>query len=261
MIIANEAYCRYFNQTSKKVIGSQFFQDRPPETQAIIRDAIDRLMMGEDFVTTEEYVFSNKNEKRWTQWTYLPIREGDKLVAIQSVGRDITERKNMEDQLRTSEERYRAVLDQQSELVFRWQPDMTITFVNEAFCNFYGRAKDKWIGRSFPSMLPESDQKILPETMQKISDEGFFQFERMESDKDNNAVWMSWSNRAIYNKAGEITEIQSVGHDITDRKRAEMSERIAREIAETLRKINMELSRSLDTEQILNNILDLNRPA
>ena len=152
---ANEAYCRYFEKSITDVIGSRFFQDRPPETQATIQDAIDRLMMGEDSVITEEFTFSSTQEKRWTQWAYLPIREANKLVAIQSVGRDITERKKFEEQLRASEERYRTVIDQQSEILFRWQPDLTITFVNEAFCNFYGRTKDKWIGRDFLSMLPK----------------------------------------------------------------------------------------------------------
>lgn len=257
---ANEAYCRYFGKSITDVIGSQFFQDRPPETQATIQGAIDRLMMGEDSVITEEFTFSSTQEKRWTQWAYLPIREANKLVAIQSVGRDITERKKFEEQIRASEERYRTVLDQQSEILFRWQPDMTITFVNEAFCNFYGRTKDKWIGRDFLSMLPKTDHSVLPQYLQKITDDGFFQFERIEVDKDDNFVWISWSNHAIYNKAGELIEIQSVGHDITDRKRAEQGERIAREIAETLRKINMELSSSLETEEILNNILDLIAP-
>ena len=254
---ANEAYCRYFNILPKKVIGTQFFLDRPPETQVIIRNAIDRLMMGEDTVITEEYTFSETNEKRWTQWAYLPIREDNKLVAIQSVGRDITDRKKVEEQLRASEERYRTMIDQQSEIVFRWQPDMTITFVNEAFCNFYGSTKNKWIGKSFLSMLPENEHSILSEYLNKIKKNGFLKFERIEVDKDKNFGWISWSNRAIYNNAGELIEIQSVGRDITDRKRAEQGERIALEIAETLRKINMELSRSLETEQILNNILEL----
>ena len=257
---ANEAYCRYFGKSVTEVIGKPFLQHRPPETQAIIRDAIDRLMMGEDFVLTEEYTFSSTHEKRWTQWAYLPIKEANKLVAIQSVGRDITERKNIEDQLRASEERYRTVLDQQSEILFRWQPDLTVSFVNEAFCNFYGRTKESWIGRDFLSMLPKTDQSVLPQYLEKIAEDGFFQFERIEVDKEDNFVWILWSNRAIYNKAGELIEIQSVGHDITDRKRAEQGERIAREIAETLRKINMELSSSLETEQILNNILDLIAP-
>ncbi len=257
---ANEAYCRYFNKSAKEVIGKQFFQDRPADTQVIIRDAIDRLMMGDDSVITEEFTFSSTHEKRWTQWVYLPIREARKLVAIQSVGRDITERKKVEEQLRTSEERYRTMLDQQSEIVFRCKPDLTITFVNEAFCSFYGRTKDKWFGKSFLSMLPESEHSIFSEYLDKIKKNGFLKFERIEIDKDENFGWISWNNRAIYNKAGELIEIQSVGRDITDRKRAEQGERMAREIAETLNKINMELSSSLETEQILNNILDLIAP-
>ncbi|MDX9863968.1 MAG: diguanylate cyclase [Anaerolineaceae bacterium] len=256
----NEAYCRYVNKSAEEVIGKQFFQNRPPETQAIIRDAINRLTMGEDSVVTEEYTFSTTNKKRWTQWAYLPIREADKLVAIQSVGRDITERKRIEEELRTSENRYRAVLDQQSEIVFRWQPDLKITFVNEAFCKFFGHSKENLIGENLLSVLPAADRPDLSQHLQKIKQDGFLQFESHETDHNGNKLWILWSNRAIYTKNRELIEIQSVGHDITDRKRAEQGERIAREIAETLRMINTELSRSLKTEEILNNILDLIAP-
>lgn len=100
----NEAYCRYFEKSSKEVIAHRFLQDRPPKTQAVIHDAIERLLAGEEIVTTEEFIFSKNNEKRWTQWTYLPIKENGKVLEIQSVGRDITDRKRAEQAEHTARE-------------------------------------------------------------------------------------------------------------------------------------------------------------
>ena len=40
--------------------------------------------------------------------------------------------------LRESEERYRAVVESQTEFIVRWKPDGTRTFVNEAYCRYFG---------------------------------------------------------------------------------------------------------------------------
>ena len=101
---ANEAYCRYFEKKTEELIGKPFLPDRPPETQVVIQNAIESLLAGEETVTTEEFTYSSSNEKRWTQWTYLPIKEDDKLVAIQSVGRDITDRIRAEQAERNARE-------------------------------------------------------------------------------------------------------------------------------------------------------------
>src|SRR4029077_704106 len=73
--------------------------------------------------------------------------------------RDVTDRKHSEaalrrseGRLRESEARYRAVVDDQIELVCRYLPDTTITFVNRAFADFYGRSRDELIGSSFADL-------------------------------------------------------------------------------------------------------------
>ena len=100
----NEAYCRYFEKPAEELIGRPFLPDRLPETQAVIQNAINRLVAGEESVLTEELSYSLDHEKRWTQWTYLPIKENDRLVAIQSVGRDITDQIRAEQAERTARE-------------------------------------------------------------------------------------------------------------------------------------------------------------
>ncbi|MFN6070586.1 MAG: ATP-binding protein, partial [Pseudanabaena sp.] len=50
--------------------------------------------------------------------------------------------------------------------------------------------------------------------------------------KDGRRVWVTWSNKPIYNDQGKLIEILSVGTDITDRKRAEKELQSAKEIAD-----------------------------
>ena len=66
---------------------------------------------------------------------------------------DVTDRRRQESALRQSEERYRAVVDSQTELVCRFTPDLTLTFVNEAYCRFLGKRRDEVLGSKL-SALP-----------------------------------------------------------------------------------------------------------
>jgi len=71
------------------------------------------------------------------------------------------QRKQSEHALLNSEERYRAVVESQMELICRFQPDGTYLFVNGAYCRYYGRTIDELVGhRDSPKIFPE-DQVLI----------------------------------------------------------------------------------------------------
>ena len=72
-----------------------------------------------------------------------------------------SERKHAEEALRESEERYRGVVETQTELVDRSLPDGTITFVNEACARHFGKKPEEMIGQSFLPLVPEEDHDKL----------------------------------------------------------------------------------------------------
>ena len=66
--------------------------------------------------------------------------------------------------LRKSEEQYRSVVEDQTELINRSTPDGTITFVNEAFCRYFSKTRDELIGQSYLPFIPVEDHDRLKET-------------------------------------------------------------------------------------------------
>src|SRR5262245_4010666 len=60
----------------------------------------------------------------------------------------LRKRRRAEDDWRASEERYREVVEAQTELVSRYERDGTLTFVNPAYCRYFGRPREQLIGRS-----------------------------------------------------------------------------------------------------------------
>ena len=57
-----------------------------------------------------------------------------------AVAQDITERQRVAEEIQSSKARYQAIVEDQSELICRFLPDGTLTFVNEAFCRHFPKA-------------------------------------------------------------------------------------------------------------------------
>ncbi len=139
------------------------------------------------------------------------------------------ERKQAEDRLRgreqdlrMSEERYREVVESQTDLVCRFRPDGTLTFANGAYCRFFGYAREKIIGRKFFDFVPEEHREAAIEYVTLLNKERRpLTVEHEVILPDGNIGWQHWADYPVVGRDGEVTEFQGIGRDITDRKRAE----------------------------------------
>ena len=117
-----------------------------------------------------------------------------------------------------SERRYRSLVESQNEMIARWNPDGTRTFVNQAYCRYAGKTEDELLGTSFFPDVVEAD---LPKVRTKIASltpetpTGLDVHRVIKA--DGSEAWNEWSDRALFDEAGELVEIQSVGRDVTDR--------------------------------------------
>jgi two-component system, LuxR family, sensor kinase FixL len=134
----------------------------------------------------------------------------------------LDERRRTEDALRRSEARYREVVEAQTDLICRFLPDTTLTFVNEAYCRFLNRRREELLGAKFSEFLPEAARRnVLDHLASLISNPRVEAIEHQVLLPNNTQAWHQWINHAIRGPDGTIVEFQAVGHDITDRKRAE----------------------------------------
>jgi PAS domain S-box-containing protein len=135
---------------------------------------------------------------------------------------DITERKQAEEALRQSEAHYRAIIESQIDLISRYRPDTTLTFVNDAYCQFYGKTREELIGQSYLSMVaPEFREIARKETESMVKDPRLISGEYLNYAADGVECWIQWVVQAIGDENGQIVELQAVGRDITQLKRTE----------------------------------------
>jgi PAS domain S-box-containing protein len=135
---------------------------------------------------------------------------------------DITERKEVEGALRRSEERYRRVVEAQSDLICRFLPDTTLTFVNEPYARYFRRSANELVGIRFLSLIPDhAHADVLRQLASFGPEQTARTYEHEVLLPDGSRSWQEWTDQAIFNEHGALVEFQSVGRDITDRKRAE----------------------------------------
>ncbi|MCX5647613.1 MAG: PAS domain S-box protein, partial [Planctomycetota bacterium] len=124
--------------------------------------------------------------------------------------------------LRRSEAQYRAVVEQQAEFICRWLPDGRITFVNDAYCRYFGKRREEVVGQSFMPLIPPEDQERVADHFASLTpDQPLATHEHRVIVPGGQIRWMQWTNRALFDSAGRVVEYQGVGRDVTERVLAE----------------------------------------
>ncbi|MCL7454054.1 MAG: PAS domain S-box protein [Anaerolineae bacterium] len=135
---------------------------------------------------------------------------------------EIAERKRIEVALRESEARYRAVVQDQTDLICRFRPDGTYTFVNQAYGQFYGSGEQASRGRSFFGLISAQEQEVYRALIQSLSpDEPVRTIEQRSRRAVRQERCLQWTLRGMFDEDGRLTELQAVGRDVTERRRAE----------------------------------------
>ncbi len=150
--------------------------------------------------------------------------------AVMGIFLDVTERVQAEQARQASEERYRAIVEDQTELVTRFLPDTTVTFANEANCRYFGVTLQEFQNGSFLRFVPEEDWPLVKEALAGLNgDNPIAVVEHRVLNGQGEIRWQQWINRAICDDQGRILEFQAVGRDITERKVAEEALKEAQE--------------------------------
>ncbi|NLI80840.1 MAG: PAS domain S-box protein [Deltaproteobacteria bacterium] len=180
------------------------------------------ISKGDHFQMEKRYILKG-GRLMWCHMTVSLIRDsfGDPNSAVVMLV-DITERRQAERALRQSEARYRAIVEDQVELVSRIWADYTYSFVNEAYCHRFGKTREQLLGSSLWDHVPRKGRQRLKRHYLSLTKENpVAVIEHRVVMPNGEVVWQQWTDRAIFDDGGRLKEIQSVGRDITREKLAE----------------------------------------
>ena len=161
--------------------------------------------------------------KRAIEYRSAPITVEDKVVGIQGILKDVSEREKIEETLKESEENYRNIVELAPDSIMTFDRKGVITSCNEASMRLSGYSKDELLGKHFSKigLLRVRDipryLKMLPSTIRgKIPKP----FEVVYSRKDGSEAFGE-VRMSLMKEENKIVGIQAIMRDITERKKAE----------------------------------------
>ena len=150
------------------------------------------------------------------------LRIGDRLE------RGLEDLKDLQWQIRENETRYRDLLDNQADVILRRDAEGRLTFVNQAFCRVFGHERAAVLGQPFRPRVSAGDKASPLAPGAAIRHQRYVQ----EIETAAGLRWFEWEEHAVPADDGAVTEVQSLGRDITEARRVQAQLTEARRQAE-----------------------------
>lgn len=196
------------------------------------------------------------------------------VIASEGIGKDITDRLEKDEALRRakdelelqvqartaelsdinqhlleSKERYQSVVDDQLEFIVRWRSDGHRIFENESYRRHCKATQREAAESCFLSAIVEEDRDALLEKLVGVTvAEPVVAHEHRVVVPDGRIIWEQWTHRALFNGDGQFMEYQSVGSEVTDRRRRDQQ---AQELAVAVAQMSTLTDREQDVMELV----------
>jgi PAS domain S-box-containing protein len=142
----------------------------------------------------------------------------------------IKDRQQARAQLQASEAYYRAIVEDQTEMICRCEPGGNLTFANEAFCRYFDIRQSDIVFQGLATILPRKVYQHIKGIVKALTPQNPSVMNAHDIKMlDGKVHWIQWTNRAIFVNSGKLKEYQMVGRDITELKEVEKALRDSEE--------------------------------
>lgn len=193
-----------------------------PEDAQRVDEAWWAAERGEPF-DVEYRIFRRDGKMLWLHDRGILVADSNgEPLRVDGISQDITQMREAEAKAKEAEHRYRAIVENQVELICRYRTDLTIVFCNEAYASIHNKKAADIIGANFADHLDDTELAHIKSIVDRLTSGATISHNEQEKVLPNGTTaWYSWSDVAIHNADGSIHEIQGVARDVTAWKRME----------------------------------------
>lgn len=218
-IYVNQKLCGMLGRSPEEIIGHDFREFLDEESLALVADRYVRRQRGEDVPSHYEFNIVRKDgEKRRVEIISAIVRDskGNTITVAQLL--DITERKQAEEALRASEEKYRILHEFAGEAIFTYTLDLKLLEINRAACDFVGKSREELLGQNVLELgflHPDDKEKALENLRAIIQGERKINTDKLRFKGQSGlySTFLVTSTPVVRN--GEIVAITNICRDVT----------------------------------------------
>jgi PAS domain S-box-containing protein len=224
---ANKAMEMIAGVTQQKLIGSKVFPNNVEQATGEFRPHYDEAQetLRPVYYSGVSIRTSAGKQTYQSGWLIPKIKKGSYDGMICTV-EDITNEKQTRKALKESEAKYKQLVESANSLILRIDGKGVITFINPFAQKFFGYSEQEIVGKHIVGTIApetESARHDITTMLQNIGDnpEQHSNTEYENIRKSGDTAWISWSNKALYNEIGTLTEVLCIGIDMTVQKHHE----------------------------------------
>ena len=226
---ANHSFYVSFKVLPEETIGKLIYElgNRQwdiPRLRTLLEEILPKNNKFDDYEV--EHVFTGVGRKIMLLNARRIIHQEKNTQMILLAIEDVTERKRLETLLDTSETKYRELVQNVNSVILKMDPGGKITFFNRFAQTFFGYSEKEILGRSIAgTIVPEKEFAghaiDFMATGSEINPDKYMNNENENMRRNGERVWVAWTNKAVRDGSGKVTEILCIGNDITERRRLE----------------------------------------
>ncbi|MFX0036206.1 MAG: PAS domain S-box protein [Candidatus Hermodarchaeota archaeon] len=216
--------------------------------------AIQKVLQGGK-ATLEMKLITKDGSKIPYEYTGTALKDTDGNLLIVSIGRDITERKEIELKLKESEEKFRALVETTSDWIWEVDTNGIYTYSNPRIKDILGYEVEEVIGKHPFDLMPKGESERIEIIFQNTKQEknSLLSLENVNIHKDGHLITLETSGIPFFDKKGELLGYRGIDRNITEKKQAEIKLRESEQLLkERVKELNLlfEISKIAENQNL-----------
>ena len=233
----NKRWCEYFNVQAEDLLGKTDFDLFPPEIAKVYRDGDAEVMNSGDVYEDVELITLPDGRERSIDVVKAPVRDSEgAITGVQIILRDVTEELELEAQLKQSEQRLQAVLENTSAVVYIKDAEGRYLLINREYEALFGVDNEEVRGKTDYDLFPREFADAFRKVDQQVLQRGqTIEIEEVAPQPDGLHTYVS-SKFPLKDETGAVYAIAGISTDITAIKRTES------QLRESQQRLNLALT-------------------